>query len=162
MIQYIEYLKTIEDDVTQREENIQELISSIINFEKSGEVKTIEEYLDKISLYTTSDEQTNKADSVAMMTIHAAKGLEFKIVYVIGMNEGTLPSLKGGDIEEERRISYVAMTRAQELLYLTSAKGYNPIAQSENITSRFINEIKGPHIKYVRNESSVISDLKQN
>lgn len=128
-------------DEEQRYENVIELKRSAERYEKecSKETSSIEEYLNTISLYTNQDEIDN-SDKVTLMTIHASKGLEFPVVFVIGLNEGILPSSKATtaeDLEEERRIGYVALTRAKDLLFVTDAEGNN-YDGSFRIPSRYL------------------------
>jgi DNA helicase-2/ATP-dependent DNA helicase PcrA len=124
---------------------------------------TIDSYLEKISLYTTSTEEKPSKDTVSLMTIHASKGLEFKVVFVISVNEGILPSKNAmtfGQVEEERRIAYVAMTRAEECLYVIVPDGYNPVIGQQLMPSRFIKEISGSHIKEVFDKKNISNPLK--
>lgn len=110
--------------------------------------KLIADYLEWLSTYDIQDEIEDNSDKVQLMTIHAAKGLEFPVVIVAGVNEGILPStqaINSGDIEEERRLMYVAMTRAKDNLILTVRPEKKEDAfgrVQENPVSRFINEIK--------------------
>lgn len=135
----------------ERLDNLAELKQSIDEFEKtSGEENTLEEYLQSIALYTNSDKEQDK-ETVKMMTIHTAKGLEFPYVFVCGMNEGIFPS-KHVDteerLEEERRMAYVAFTRAEKALYISDAEGLN-YDESFRYPSRFIFNIDRDAIDYV-------------
>jgi DNA helicase II / ATP-dependent DNA helicase PcrA len=138
----------------QRYENIQELLNSIKEFtetpmsEESGEVgdKTLAAYLQQITLLTDADEKDPNADTVKLMTIHAAKGLEFPVVFVGGLEEGLFPNAMSintrEELEEERRLFYVAITRAKTRLYLSYANTrykFGSLMQSD--ASRFIDEI---------------------
>jgi DNA helicase-2/ATP-dependent DNA helicase PcrA len=138
----------------QRYENVQELLNSIKEFtetpsnEESGEVgdKGLAAYLQQITLLTDADQKDPNADTVKLMTIHAAKGLEFPVVFVGGLEEGLFPSGMSintrEELEEERRLFYVAITRAKGRLYLTYANTrykFGSLAQNE--PSRFIEEI---------------------
>ena len=133
-----------------RLENIEELKHGIIEFQNVDiEEKTLEEYLDKVALFTDVD-RTSKESAVKLMTIHASKGLEFKNVFVINLNEGVLPSDKVKTfegIEEERRLCYVAITRAKDRLYLTDVKSAynNDMAEP----SRFLREIDKNELEFV-------------
>jgi DNA helicase-2/ATP-dependent DNA helicase PcrA len=152
---YEDYLRALSDDFEQRLENISELLHSIQQFEAEVPELTIDKYLEKISLYTTSNEEKPSKDTVSLMTVHASKGLEFKVVFVISVNEGILPSKNAttyGQIEEERRIAYVAMTRAEEYLYITIPDGFNPVVGQQLTPSRFIKEIKGNYIQEIFDE----------
>lgn len=149
VLQVTEYEKMcmLEND-QERLDNIKELISSIMAYEKlenGDESCTLADYLTKIALFTDSD--TNNKFGVHMMTIHSAKGLEFPIVFLCGLNEGIFPSAKAKTqetLEEERRIAYVAITRAEEQLYLTDAEGIN-YDNSIRTPSRFLYNID-PHL----------------
>ena len=145
--------KTVEG--IARYENIQELLNGIKEFveddvvnenEELAQDRTLGSYLQNVALYTGDDKNKNDEDTVKMMTIHAAKGLEFPVVYAAGMEEGLFPSSQSlysqEDLEEERRLFYVAITRAEKKLYLTYATTrykYGNIQYSE--ASRFLNEI---------------------
>lgn len=125
----------------QRYENIIELKNSAKRYENNNneEQVSLEDYLNTITLYTQQD-QEDDGDKVTLMTIHAAKGLEFPVVFVIGVNEGVMPISRAktlDDYEEERRIGYVALTRAKDLLFLSDAEGKN-YDHSPKIPSRFL------------------------
>ncbi|GHU49652.1 hypothetical protein FACS189459_1780 [Bacilli bacterium] len=147
-IKYSEYIDLIESEIDKandRKQNIKELINSIKEFESKNPNTTISDYLQEISLYTEANDNTNnKNDSVILMTVHAAKGTEYPVVFIVGMNEKIFPTIRMGespDIEEERRIAYVAITRAEQKLFLTSNTGFSFISNNYNTPSRFINEI---------------------
>ena len=133
-----------------RLENIEELKHGIIEFQNVDiEEKTLEEYLDKVALFTDVD-RTSKESAVKLMTIHASKGLEFKNVFMINLNEGVLPSDKvktNEEIEEERRLCYVAITRAKDRLYLTDVKSAYNSDMAE--PSRFLREIDKNELEFV-------------
>ena len=148
------YIKMLEDgNETDRLENLKELMNDIETFMKTHEAGTLEEYLQVISLYT--DKQDYDTGSyVQLMTIHAAKGLEFDYVFVAGMSEGIFPSERtlseGIDgLEEERRLAYVAYTRAKKQLYLTESGGYDYVLNKSRTPSRFIDEIDEKYIKHI-------------
>lgn len=133
-----------QNDEEQRYENIIELKRSAQRYENenNGEKITIEEYLNMISLYSNQDKE-NDEDKVTLMTIHASKGLEFSVIFIIGINEGVLPSSKAKnpeDFEEERRVGYVALTRAKDLLFMSDAEGEN-YDNSMKLPSRFLMNI---------------------
>ncbi len=140
---YREYLEVNEQN--DRAKNIEELKNSIMKYQKENPENTFNDYLQEVSLYSAADE-TDHDDAVHLMTIHIAKGLEYKCVFIIGLNEGVFPSKKSLDlglkgVEEERRVAYVAITRAKEKLFLSSFRGYNYITHLPNEKSRFIDEI---------------------
>lgn len=147
------YQKMLEENhETDRLENLKELIDDMEEFHRNNPDSTLEEYLQVVALYGDRDE-TLASDYVQLMTVHAAKGLEFDTVFVTDMNEGVFPneramrdSTKG--IEEERRLAYVAFTRAKNHLYITEAGGYSYILQRVRTTSRFIEEIDAEYIEH--------------
>ncbi len=140
---YQEYLETSEQN--DRLVNIEELKNSIIQYQKNNPQNNFQDYLQDVSLLSSADEEKQE-DAVHLMTIHIAKGLEFKCVFIIGLNEDVFPSKKSRElglkgIEEERRVAYVAITRAKEKLFLSSFKGFNYINHIPHLKSRFIDEI---------------------
>ncbi len=146
---YMAMLKdTREED---REENIEELQADIRQALQENPDLTLEEYLQDLSLFTDRDEEAGNA--VSLMTVHAAKGLEFEQVHIVGLNEGVFPSLRameeaGRDgLEEERRLMYVAMTRAKKALYLSWNSGYSFPLDRHKTPSRFIQEIPEDYVK---------------
>lgn len=144
-------LETSKDPLDEeRLENITSLIDDVKRFEEDNPNATIDEYLQMITLYT--DVQSKKEEKhVSLMTVHAAKGLEFENVFVCGLNDGVFPSekamvdLKG--LEEERRLAYVAYTRAKENLFLTENRGISFSTGSGKRKSRFINEIDDAYLE---------------
>ncbi len=129
-----------------RLENIRELKSSIVNYVQSTDTPTLNGFLEEIALYTDIEQYDKDADAVVMMTMHAAKGLEFPNVFLIGAEEGIFPSLRAigeeDEIEEERRLCYVGMTRAKKRLTITSARQRMLYGHtSANRRSRFLDEI---------------------
>ncbi len=145
----------------ERLDNLSELKQSIFEFENtSGEENTLEEYIQNIALFTNSDKD-EKRDSVKMMTIHTAKGLEFPYVFICGLNEGVFPT-KHADtqdkLEEERRLAYVAYTRAEKALFLSDAEGIN-YDGSFRYPSRFIFNTDKAYLNYtVELEEKLVSD----
>lgn len=136
----------------ERLDNLAEFKQSVDEYEKtSGEENTLEEYLQSIALYTNHDREKDK-ETVSMMTVHTAKGLEFPYVFACGMNEGIFPS-KHVDteerLEEERRMAYVAFTRAEKALYISDAEGLN-YDESFRYPSRFIFNIDRDVIDYAQ------------
>ncbi|MDR2567701.1 MAG: UvrD-helicase domain-containing protein [Mycoplasmataceae bacterium] len=148
---YLVYIKEFDDDqekTTERIADIEEFVNSIKQFEASAETEvTIADYLQEISVMT-SNTKKNLVNAVSMMTIHIAKGLEFPVVFVCGLNEGSFPSMMSDNLHEERRIAYVAFTRAKEKLYLSASGGYNYMNKQAARSSRFINEIGKDFITY--------------
>ncbi|MBO6047319.1 MAG: UvrD-helicase domain-containing protein [Erysipelotrichaceae bacterium] len=142
---YMEMLKNDHED--SRLDNIMELKNSISNYMNTHpETPDFESYLQEIALYTTQDEAT-KDEYVSLMSIHMAKGLEFNYVFVCGLSEDIFPNSRvleeGGDdgLEEERRLAYVAFTRAKKRLYLCDNQSFSYISRSTKLTSRFVYEI---------------------
>ena len=138
---YEEYLRTLGSQ--ERLDNLAELKQSIYEYETTcGEECNLEHYLNHIALYTNTDLETD-GDKIKLMTIHAAKGLEFPYVFLCELNEGIFPSGRTKTVqsmEEERRLAYVAMTRAEKGLYLSEAAGRN-IDNTSRYPSRFVLEI---------------------
>jgi DNA helicase-2/ATP-dependent DNA helicase PcrA len=132
-----------------RIENLMELVGSIKDFERDHEARegqpaTLTDFLERVSLVSPADE---KSRGVTLMTVHAAKGLEFPVVFVTGLEDGVFPSLRNGEdvdaIEEERRLAYVAITRARERLLLTNARSRHLFGQDARPfrESRFLDDI---------------------
>lgn len=145
----------------ERLDNLAELKQSVYEYEIScGEESTLEHYLAHVALFSNSDVQDG-AGKVKLMTVHAAKGLEFPYVFLCAMNEGIFPSKKTSDIdgmEEERRLAFVAMTRAQKGLYLSESEGRN-FDGSMQYPSRFLLDIDESLLTYDRRPSDpLISD----
>lgn len=143
---YIEYLQIENDEFQTRKENIQEFKSMMVKFEEENSELGLSEFLEEVALYSDTDELDDSEDYVVLMTIHSAKGLEFKNVFVAGVEEGIFPSSQSmfdsREVEEERRLCYVAITRAKEKLHLTTAKRRMIYGStSMNLHSRFIDEI---------------------
>jgi DNA helicase-2/ATP-dependent DNA helicase PcrA len=134
----------------ERLDNLAELKQSIIEYENStGEETNIEDYLQKISLFSNADQEERK-NSVKMMTVHTSKGLEFPYVFVCGLNEGIFPSVHVNTtdkLEEERRLAYVAYTRAENALFLSDAEGLN-YDGSYRYPSRFIFNTDKAYVDY--------------
>lgn len=160
-------LKSLHADKTveglSRYENVESLLNSIMEFTQE-EPETVDEavsldkslgsYLQSVSLLTDADNESENPDQVSLMTVHAAKGLEFQVVFVGGMEENLFPSMlatqSNEEIEEERRLFYVAATRAKEKLYLTSAATrykYGTLHYSE--PSRFLKELPEEDIEII-------------
>jgi len=146
---YEELLRT--EGSQERLDNLAELKQSVYDYEVTcGEETNLESYLKHIALYTNADLEDTK-NRVKLMTIHGAKGLEFPYVFICGLNEGVFPSKKTrteAAMEEERRLAFVAITRAENRLYLTEAQGRN-LDSSPRFPSRFILEVDCGDIDYV-------------
>lgn len=145
---YIASLYTSENgDVQDRIDNINELASNLIKYEEeNGEEASLAGFLEEVSLITDIDNFDESSDSVVMMTVHSAKGLEFPVVFLPGFEDGIFPGMQAiynpMEIEEERRLAYVAITRAKEELFLVNAESRMIFGStSRNKPSRFIEEI---------------------
>lgn len=152
------YLEELQNEGTEeandRIENIKELISVAREFVLRNSEGTLEEFLSEIALYSDLDKYSDEEDAVTLMTLHSAKGLEFPVVFLAGLEEGIFPHYKSlfntAELEEERRLCYVGITRAKELLYLTRAWQRNLYGRSSYYDkSRFIKEIPKRLIKDV-------------
>mgnify|MGYP002625922022 CR=1 FL=1 len=147
---YEEMLRT--EGSQERLDNLAELKQSVYEFETTcGEEVTASHYLNHVAMFTNIDLE-DAADKVKLMTVHAAKGLEFSCVFLCGMNEGVFPSRKIRDLagmEEERRLAFVAMTRAKQQLYLSGAEGRN-FDGTPRYPSRFVLDIDPELLEYSR------------
>lgn len=143
---YYASLKAQGKEGAVRLENIDELKSILVKHEQENENATLATFLEEVSLYTDLDNVNSDDDSVILMTMHSAKGLEFKSVFVAGMEESIFPSFRSTssdvELEEERRLAYVALTRAKEKLYLINSEQRMLFGRtSRNQPSRFLREI---------------------
>lgn len=143
---YMEYMKSLGDEGLSRIENIEELKSTIAAYMNENEEPSLGGFLEEISLYTDLDKMDAETDAVVMMTVHSAKGLEFNNVFSVGMEDGIFPGLRSinsdQEIEEERRLAYVAITRAKKRLYICSAAQRMLFGSTQrNVVSRFVREI---------------------
>lgn len=160
---YKKYLKTEKDNPDVRIENIEELSSNIIKFEEDyAEEASLSNFLEEISLQTDIDNYDAEADSSVMMTLHSAKGLEFPVVFIAGLEEGVFPSIatmmNPDELNEERRLAYVGITRAKEKLYITKAKSRMLMGHtSYNKVSRFVNEIPPELLNYTGEKKTFAS-----
>lgn len=127
-------------------EHINDLKSLMVEYMQKHETFSVQEFLEEMSLYTDADQAGEEEDAVSLMTMHAAKGLEFPVVFLVGMEEGIFPSMRSAqseeDLEEERRLCYVAITRAKQELYLTCAKQRMLYGRTQYMApSRFTKEL---------------------
>ena len=158
---YEEMLRTTGNQ--ERLDNLAELKQAVYDYEIScGEEALLPDYLDHIALFTNSD-VTDDSDKVKLMTVHAAKGLEFPHVFLCALNEGIFPSKKTSTIEgmeEERRLAFVAMSRAMKSLFLSESHGKN-FDGSTRYPSRFILDIDRKFLEYVKKpEDTLIAETK--
>ena len=152
---YYDYL-IHDEDGDERLENVKQLIGDMRQYLKTHPESSLDEYLQNIALVSAQDELLD-GDFLTLMTVHTAKGLEFPVVFVVRFNDGVFPHvrsvLEGGfkAIEEERRLAYVAMTRAKERLYLSCANGFNFVVGGNMVPSQFFKE-SGNEIKLEQTE----------
>lgn len=154
LIQYIlkksGYIKALEDEKTieaeNRIENLEEFLTVAIEFEKEEAENTLQNFLEGMTLSSDIDNMEESEESVTLMTLHSAKGLEFPVVFLVGMEEGIFPGYRSigepDEVEEERRLCYVGVTRAKEKLFLTCSKMRTVFGSTScNLPSRFLEEI---------------------
>ncbi len=145
-------------EATTRIENIRELLQAIHEFTMSGEEEaTIEAFLQQVSLVTDIDKWDDRANAVTLMTLHAAKGLEFPVVFITGVEEGLFPLSRSTedprDLEEERRLFYVGSTRAKDKLYIFWAKNRKRFGESRSFKSRFLKEVDNQFVQLEESQS---------
>lgn len=164
-VNYIDTINTIEDQ--SKIENIKELIKSIKFWEQNNPDSSLDDYLAEISLYTDSEKENSIKDQyISLMTVHSSKGLEFDHVFISSFSEGIFPSSRTINeskegLYEERRLAYVAITRARSNLYISTSKGYNIDFKTQKKPSRFIKEL-GFNIRHHSNEFIPPRDFKEN
>lgn len=141
-----QYAKDDNDENRARIENIREFVGAVKEFEDKAEDVSLSQFLENVALVTDLDNMTGDAQAITLMTLHSAKGLEFPVVFLCGMEEGVFPSIRSKDdkerMEEERRLCYVGITRARERLYISYAARrmlYNQLQVNDR--SRFLSEI---------------------
>jgi len=200
LIEKINYIEMIEENnrfenKTERMSNIEQLVDIAKNFEVQNNISTIEEFLNSISLFTTADteekiefkNQNQKLKEVVLMTLHSAKGLEFDVVFIVGLVEGVLPiwwvtgtdvgyknfnipydeknmfyELNYVNIEEERRLCYVGITRTKKLLYLTYYLKRRLWGEEKHcLPSRFLEEILDGYKESSATHTDIISDVQE-
>lgn len=157
------YLKKLKDNFeTDRVDNVKQLLAQLLEYDSKNEMFQGEEllvnFLQEISLYTDLDEE-HAIEAINFMTIHSAKGLEFDVVFIIGINEGILPGINNptnnlsikeiNKLEEERRLFYVAITRAKKYLFLSSPSGFSHVLNKYRIPSRFFQELDFQYLKFI-------------
>ena len=167
---YLNQLKNSKDiEDRSRVENLEELVSDAVDFENTSEDKSLEAYLEKVSLVQDTDkleEEEEGEGSVVLMTIHSAKGLEFPVVFMVGMENGIFPSMTDLEVEaqmeESRRLCYVAITRAKEYLYMTSAEVRKVFGKTVSYSqSDFIDEVSSNLKEYVNERGMHKNSNKQ-
>ncbi|GAB6169156.1 DNA helicase PcrA [Clostridium carnis] len=159
-ISELEKSKEIEDK--SRIENLKELVSDAVDFEKTNEDKSLMAYLEKVSLVQDTDKLEDDDDTIVLMTVHSAKGLEFPVVFMVGMENGIFPGSasfeKESEMEESRRLCYVGITRAKETLFMTSAEVRRQFGRTVAYAqSDFIAEIKSDLKEYVTGDNGSVA-----
>ena len=155
-IDYLNFLKTDDPESAEdRAANVQELASNLRRFEEENPEGTLSDFLEEVSLITDIDNYDNNADSVVLRTVHSAKGLEFPVVFLPGMEENIFPGMASvyvpSEVEEERRLAYVAITRAKEELYIFHAESRMIFGMTNrNRVSRFVEEIPETLVEHTR------------
>lgn len=170
------YVKELENENTpqsqNRIQNLNEFITFAQEFDENEEERTLENFLASVALVSDIDESEIDSDAITLMTLHSAKGLEFPIVFIVGMEENIFPSAQAikkeweddSKMEEERRLCYVGITRAKEKLYLSSAKARTIYGEDQyNKPSRFLFEIPQNLIKTIKRQErfSALENFKQ-
>ena len=164
-IKYYEYLNK-DDDGAERIDNVKALFQDLRSFLKEYPTATFDEYLQNITLMSGQDEVIN-GDFVTLMTVHTAKGLEFPVVFLARFNDGVFPSQRamieaGHDgLEEERRLAYVAFTRAKEELIITLANAFSYVTHSRLTPSMFISEARLDYKALYQDGFNAFSSFKQ-
>lgn len=143
---YMDFLDQDKETAEERKANVMELLANLIRYMEENEDGTLSGFLEEVALMTDIDNYNSESESVVMMTLHSAKGLEFPIVFIVGMEEGLFPGNQvmydPTELEEERRLCYVGITRAKEKLYITNTRSrmiYGNTTYSR--PSRFLSEI---------------------
>ena len=159
MIEYKKYLEmNYKAEYETRMKNIEELRAKIAVLEKENEALTLREYLENVSLVSVTDDLDEQKEYVKLMTVHNSKGLEFPVVFLVGMEENLFPSGIDNELEEERRLCYVGITRAEEKLfisYVSTRFNYNIGEYEKRIPSKFINEISPDLIEKEENTHTI-------
>jgi DNA helicase-2/ATP-dependent DNA helicase PcrA len=154
---YVQTLRAEDNaEADARIENLEEVLGSMVEFEREAEEPTVSRFLELVTLQTDADRGSDEKDSITLMTVHAAKGLEFPVVMVAGLEEETFPH-KGlaeddepEDLEEERRLAYVAFTRARQRLFLSYAEARRVYGELRyRRRSRFLDEIPAAELELV-------------
>jgi len=149
------YIQDLEkdDQLQSRQENIRELVNKAVEFEKIIDEPSLSAFLEDVSLVADIDNYSEDADTATLMTVHSSKGLEFPSVFIVGFEDGIFPSIRSNstekDMEEERRLCYVGITRAREKLYITSSMSRLHNGKTVyNLKSRFLKEIDKSLLTY--------------
>ncbi|MDN3504668.1 MAG: UvrD-helicase domain-containing protein [Rhabdochlamydiaceae bacterium] len=160
---YLDFLKLDEETFIERKSNVDELISKAVEWEEDVEEATLAKFLEELTLKAQLDDHNLEEEKIKLMTIHNSKGLEFPVVFVVGMEEDLFPHINskedGDQLEEERRLAYVAITRAKRHIYLSAAR-YRLIWGTPRTMkpSRFLNELPSEHVEILHKECEEIED----
>ncbi|MCL4517254.1 MAG: ATP-binding domain-containing protein, partial [Firmicutes bacterium] len=163
------YQKELEDEhspeAEARLENLREFLSVAQEFVNKSENKSLGAFLEQVALVADVDTYDDAADTVTLMTLHSAKGLEFPVVFLVGMEEGLFPHSRAAwesdELEEERRLCYVGITRARERLYLTCADQRMMYGQTDRrLPSRFLEEVPEELVRDIREENDALQAAK--
>jgi DNA helicase-2/ATP-dependent DNA helicase PcrA len=166
VLEHSGYLTELAADNTieskMRAENLKELVNSVLDYEKGQEAPTLAGYLDQVSLFADADKLEDKKNCVTLMTMHNAKGLEYPIVFITGMEEGLFPhnnSIESdNEVQEERRLCYVGMTRAMDVLYMTGAACRMVYGTAQwRVPSRFLSEIPKEMIQVTGKAAKIVA-----
>ena len=169
IIEYTGYMKELQDsndiEDLSRIENLKELVSASVDFEESSEDKTLSAFLEQIALVSDIDNYDEESNAVVFMTVHSAKGLEFPIVFMAGMENGIFPGTQSLDdideMEESRRLCYVGITRAKQKLYMTSAERRMVFGRTVFYSeSDFISEISKELRENLREKKIIKNNIK--
>ncbi len=162
------YIDSIEENREDRIKNIEELLNSITEYEKQNPGLSLSEYLDMVTLTSSTDDMEDEENYIKLMTVHSSKGLEFDHVFIAGMEDGLFPSCNYDtseeEIEEERRLCYVAVTRAKKELYISHVSERMVWGQMNFMIkpSRFIYEMKQDNLEYLSKKFENFSKKMEN
>lgn len=160
---YLDYLREDPDSYEERKENIQELVSKASEWQQEAHFPEISSFLEELTLKSASSSDREQQDCVRLMTLHNGKGLEFSLVFLVGMEEDLLPHINVKDnddsIEEERRLCYVGITRAKEHLFLTASRYRILWGTGRSMrTSRFLSEIPSEYMQLLKKGTSYTAE----
>lgn len=164
---YLRMLEEAGEEEAERIENLEEFISGVIEYQKANDEPTLTGFLEETALVADVDRYDESADAVVMMTIHSAKGLEFPVVFLPGLEDGIFPGMQSildpTELEEERRLAYVAVTRAKEKLFITHTKSRLLYGRTQyNPCSRFVDEIPTELIEIEEDDGVAQNQTKNN
>lgn len=158
---YLAYLQEDKESAEDRKQNLDALIAKAVEWEMTASEPSLAAFLEELSLKSSTDEADSSKDRISLMSIHNSKGLEFSVVFVVGLEEELFPHINAarespGGLEEERRLCYVGMTRAKDYLYMCDVQlRYIWGISRTQRPSRFLGEIPGKHVEYVQRRERV-------